>query len=1147
MDQKQKQIARIVSGEAYPFRNDLNIYRILSVIAAIVLTAGWFLHLEFVSVYNDPLIFRLIFSSLFLSFFILSFFFSPVRDYTVSIFYTLFSLCSIWILSLNFINNFSIEYSIGIFFVYLVFAVGIREVWFLAVYTVLMLVIPLTGLYFSTQSLNVQVVYTGLILVVLVSSGILLGLKLYFQNGFLVKTSVLSAIFKESSDMLFVTDADGYRLIAGNERAMERFGFDESNLKNLKLSDLFVLPGSWDGADDLVLFEVPVKKTGSYFWADIAAKPLAVSGFKFVVVRITDVTQRKGAEEIVEKLSMQRKRLLEISQSMLTSLSLDDIFSQISGTLKEIIDYNLCALFWVEPEIKSLKPLAIVKNNWEEFPIDNWLVPLGEGIIGRLVITGESELVNNCQNDPRSIYPPGYQPRKEHIIAIPVRIQNEVHGVFSVTRVDGPEFSQDDFELIQLFITHSIAAIQNGILYDEANRRALHSLSLMEVTKAINSTIEVDQLLDMIVEKVLDLTHSRHGALFLLNAETGNLEIGAFRGIAAETVQFLKFPVGDSIAGYVAQTGRGMLIHDVQHHPNFRNIPQLEKFTSMISIPLKIKGKVVGVMGVDRLKGEKYFSDKDFKIAQDFAEQAALALENARLFEQINQSERKYRTLFEETEDAVFVSSLDGRFLDMNPAGIKMFGYETREEILNISIARDLYFSQEEREALVDLFNREGSVKNYEITLKKKDGLPITVLQSTRLVKDSAGNPVFLRGIMKDMTEQRKLQLQLFQSQKMDSIGQLAGGMAHDFNNILGGILGYSSFLKSQISIEDEKFRYIDAIEKSAGKAAELISKLLAFARGSKSEPVPVSLNKLVNETLAILERTFDKSIEISTTLDTELPLISGDPIQLQQVILNLSVNARDAITGKGKIEITTRQFKCTSPKKLNSGEITPGKYIILSVSDSGMGMEPEIIERIFEPFFSTKEIGKGTGLGLAMVYGVVKGHEGALSVTSVPGEGSRFDIYIPVSEKSLILPIENEKSVHFGNETQKQAQTNQCILVVDDDASIRELAGDILSHFGYEVLFAVDGLDAISVFEKNKDKINLVLLDIMMPKMNGQEAYQAISEISPEMKFIFSSGFSQNDAIEDLVNAGKAGFIAKPYHVSAFILKIQNTINSGT
>lgn len=1144
MDQKQKQIAKSVAGEAYPFRNNLNIYRILSVITAIILTSGWFLHLEFVPVFQDPLILRLLLSFLFLSFFIFSFFSEFIRKNDSAILYTLFSISSIWILALNFVNDFSIEYSIGVFFIYLVFAVGIREVWFLALYTSLMLFIPLAGVLASSQSVTNQVVYTGLILVVLVSSGVVLGFKLYFQNGYLIKTSVLSAIFNESSDMLLITDSEGYRLIAGNERALERFGFGESGFNNAKLNDLIVLPGAWDGIDDLVLFEIPVKKTGSYFWADVAVKPLSVNGFRFMVVRITDVTQRKGAEETVEKLSLQRKRLLEISQSMLTSLSLDDIFSRISGALKEIIDFNLCALFWVEPEIKSLKPLALVKNNWEEFPIDNWLIPMGEGIIGRLVVTGESELVNNCHLDPRSVYPPGYQPRTEHIIAIPVRIQNEVHGVFSVTRVDGPEFTQDDFELIQLFITHSIAAIQNGILYDEANRRALHSLSLMEVTKAINSTIEVDQLLDMIVEKVLDLTHSRHGALFLLNTKTGNLEIGAFRGIAAETVQFLKFPVGDSIAGYVAQTGRGMLIHDVQHHPNFRNIPQLDNFTSMISIPLKIKGKVVGVLGVDRLKGEKYFSDKDFKIAQDFAEQAALALENARLFEEINQSEKKYRSLFEETEDAVFVSSLDGRFLDMNPAGIKMFGYSSREEILAINIARDLYFSREEREALVDLFNKEGSVKNHEITLKKKDGSPITVLQSTRLIKDASGNPLFLRGIMKDMTEQRKLQFQLFQSQKMDSIGQLAGGMAHDFNNILGGILGYSSFLKRQISAEDSSFKYVESIEKSAEKAAELIAKLLAFARGSKSEPVQVNLNRLVNETLAILERTFDKSIELVTRLDSDLPVISGDPIQLQQVILNLSVNARDAISGNGKIEIETRSYVCKESKKLNSGELKPGKYTVLSVTDSGSGMEPEIIERIFEPFFSTKEIGKGTGLGLAMVYGVVKGHHGALSVSSAPGEGSRFDIYFPVTEQVLPSPEPDEtRPAHQKIMSAEMTAKNKCILVVDDDLSIRELAGDILTHFGYEILFAVDGLDAISVFEKYSSKINLVLLDIMMPKMNGQEAYQAIYQLNPKMKFIFSSGYSQNEAIEKLVNSGRAGFIAKPYHVTDFILKIQTAL----
>ncbi len=1143
MEKRRPQFSRILTGSRSPVIGDLMLFRILPVVMSVILLLGWVFHSVFIPASSDSLSARLILIGLLISFSVSTFLSRFARQNAQVIFSVLFSVCSLWILVLNFQNGFNISYSIGLFFIYLIFAVSFRSLKLLALYSVIMVCLPVMGILFSDQPFEIKSLYITLILVVMITGGILLGIKMTYQSENEIKALVLSAIFNESSDFLILADPESLEILGGNNLAVKTFGINVSDRNGQKLPGFFACPESWDRFSDLNLFDMRVHHPLKEFWADISVKPVKSAEQPFLLVRLTDISQKKGAEETAERFAIQRKRLLETAGSMLTMLSLEDIFKQISTALSEITHYNLCALFWTEPNLNSFKPIAVVKKHQDAFPMESWTVQYGKGLIGSIIQEGKSQMINNCHLDPRSIYPAGYIPEKEHSIIIPVRVKGEIQGIFTVTRNSDDVFSADDFELIQLFITHSIAAIQNGILFEEANRRARHSQSLMEVTKAIISTFEVDQLLDMIVEKVLELTQSQHGALFLLNETTGILSIGASRGISPEVIPLMKFPVGDSIAGYVAQTGRGMLIQDVQSHPRFRMIPQLEQFVSMISIPLISKGRVIGVMGVDRLQGEKFFQDTDFKIAQDFADQAVLALENARLFNQINQSEKKYRTLFEESEDAVFVSSLDGKFQEINPAGVSMFGYESREEFLKMDISRDLYFSQDERNALVDRILRDGFVRNFEITLKKKNGSPVTVVQSTNLVRDENGNAVFLRGIIRDITEQRKLQHQLFQSQKMESLGQLAGGMAHDFNNILGGIMGYASFMKSQLGPGSPFIKYVESVEKGAERAAGLIARLLAFARGGKSTPIAVNLNQLAAESLSIMERTFDKSIELNSVLHPAIQPVLGDPVQLQQVIINLCVNARDAISGKGIIEIETHEMSFDSSAEMTTGLIPPGNYVVLSVSDTGTGMESEILSRIFEPFFSTKETGKGTGLGLAMVYGVLQNHQAFLNVTSSPGVGSRFDVFFPAMNSALLPAPDASPEPGSGPDGAGVSATG-CILVVDDDESIRELASDILRHFGYEVLTATDGLDSLSVFEASQDKISLVLMDVMMPRMSGIEAFQALKSIKPEVPVIFSSGYSENDALETLVQDGLAGFIAKPYHVGEFIRIIQDYLS---
>lgn len=377
--------------------------------------------------------------------------------------------------------------------------------------------------------------------------------------------------------------------------------------------------------------------------------------------------------------------------------------------------------------------------------------------------------------------------------------------------------------------------------------------------------------------------------------------------------------------------------------------------------------------------------------------------------------------------------------------------------------------------------------------------------------------------IEKEKTEQR-MREELFQAQKMEAVGTLAGGIAHDFNNMLQGILGYASLLKMKISADDPLHRPLDVIENSAEKAAELTKQLLGFARKGKYIVEPLNLNILVEEVLSIITRTFDRAIEIRTTFSEDIWTIDGDRGQIEHVILNLCLNARDAMPGGGRLHIET------SNVEWHEGETPypwakPGKYAAVRVSDTGTGMDEEVRRHIFEPFYTTKERGKGTGMGLAMVYGVVKNHDGFVTVDSEMGRGSTFSVFLPAVEKEAKKEEIEEKNVPSGKGT---------ILVVDDEDFIRDFARETLERLGYRVLEASDGREAIRIYAARKADVNLVILDLIMPKMGGDETFRKLKEIDPSVKVLISSGYGLGDGIREMMkDEGIAGFIQKPYNIA--------------
>jgi two-component system cell cycle sensor histidine kinase/response regulator CckA len=550
-----------------------------------------------------------------------------------------------------------------------------------------------------------------------------------------------------------------------------------------------------------------------------------------------------------------------------------------------------------------------------------------------------------------------------------------------------------------------------------------------------------------------------------------------------------------------------------------------------LGVPLKIREKTIGVLVVQTYSPGLRYGQGEKNILIFVSNQVAMAIERKRTEANLRRSEQKNRAVLSAMPDLMFRLDKDGVFLDYKAekdsdllVKPEMFLGRKVADVLPLSLA-ELTMKSIARV----LQTRSLQVFDYEVDINGK-------LQSEEARCVLCGSDEVLV-VIRNVTEKRRLEQQVLQAQKMESLGTLAGGIAHDFNNILAGILGYASFLKSKLSPDHDFFKYVDTIERSAIRAADLTSKLLAFTRSDKVNHKPLNINKLIRETLEIIRHTIDKSISVETKLDDSLPTIVGDAGQIQQVVMNLCVNARDAMSHGGKLTISSEKVLSTDTDAQKPAAVKAGAYLQVSVRDSGTGMDQDVLARIFDPFFTTKAKGQGSGLGLPVVYGIVKGHDGFITVGSQPGLGTVFNIYFPASSTPEIqetLPVE---PLHGRDEL---------ILVIDDEEDIRCFISEVLRSHGYRILLAANGGQAVEMYKKNSRDIDLVILDMVMPEMGGEEAFLAMKKINPGIKALLSTGYSQAGRVSEILSKGVKGFIQKPYEFNQLLAKLRQILDPG-
>jgi PAS domain S-box-containing protein len=477
--------------------------------------------------------------------------------------------------------------------------------------------------------------------------------------------------------------------------------------------------------------------------------------------------------------------------------------------------------------------------------------------------------------------------------------------------------------------------------------------------------------------------------------------------------------------------------------------------------------------------------------------------------------------------NGIILTDLDGRVTYVNSAFLAMWGHNDASEILGKDYIEFVKFEGSQDNSVFLANHRKGGWRG-EVTVQRDEGFFLELEVTISSILDDSGNPLGVMASFMDISDRKRLEAEFRQAQRMEAVNTLASGMAHDFNNLLTTILGNTSLMLMDIDPTHSHYERLKTIEDQVESGSKLTKQLLGYARKGKYEVKPINLNQLVRETSETFART-RKELTIHIELDQNLAAIEADRGQIEQVLLNMYINAADAMPDGGELTLRTRNILLQESKHEHA-DLSPGNYIVLSVTDTGMGIDQKTVERIFDPFFTTKEMGRGVGLGLASAYGIIKNHGGHIEVNTTRGIGTTFLIYLP--------PTAKEKSV-VEEPVEQVVEKKEALLVVDDEELVLDTSVKLLRAMGYTVFGARSGREALGIFQSERDKIGLVILDMVMPVMSGGETFDRLKQIDPEVKVLLASGYSINGQATDILNRGCDGFIQKPFRIGDLLKKI--------
>ncbi len=671
-----------------------------------------------------------------------------------------------------------------------------------------------------------------------------------------------------------------------------------------------------------------------------------------------------------------------------------------------------------------------------------------------------------------------------------------------------------------------------------ADRRLARLRAMARLSGLIASSLDLDEVLREIARAAAQLMEAPAVGVWVADEKAGTLEVRAFSDDRlGATYPRRSIGLGEGLPGWVATHRQPVIVADVFEDGRVLAPDWFRQhgLRSAYIVPIVHQGVLLGVLA---LNGPAAFEldAEDRELLESFAGQAALAIRNARLYEDARGARDFLRSIAEHSPAGIVTTDVRGHVTYFSPRAEELLGYRSAE-VVGRAVAEFQRGGREAARTLMRRLREEGRLREHETEILASDGRWVECRFSLALLRDAAGTTIGTLAILEDTSERKRLEAQLRQAQKMEAVGRLAGGIAHDFNNLLAVIMGHSDLIKSVLRKGDGLAHDVEQIRRASERAASLTRQLLAFSRRQFLQPQVIDVNTLVGNLATMLHRLIGEDIQLELRLDPAAGRVSADPGQLEQVVMNLTVNARDAMPQGGQLTLET------GPAMLDKTFVTAhpgsstGAHVRLSIRDNGCGMSPDVLSHLFEPFFTTKEPGRGTGLGLSTVYGIVKQHRGYIDVQSEPGQGSTFAVYLPRvdAKPAAERAAARERLMPGGRET---------VLFVEDEVALRDLMHRVLAKGGYTVLAAGDGLEALALVEAHQARIDVVVTDVVMPRMSGPELATRLRTRDPGIRLLYVSGYTADQLRSQTDLGADATLLAKPFTSDGLLRKVREVLD---